>query len=111
MSSPKVTIDAYAILAVARDASTQEINAAYKRLALKFHPDHAGNTETNNEKFREINEAVEILRDSKSRGRLDAQLNGKRKRARAPDEFSSSCSGRAKRERRSECPSERQSQD
>ncbi|KAJ5120846.1 uncharacterized protein N7515_010234 [Penicillium bovifimosum] len=58
-----------------------------------------------------MNAAVEILRDSKSRRRLDAQLNGKRKRARAPGEFSSSCSGRAKRERRSECPSERQFQD
>ncbi|KAJ5143603.1 uncharacterized protein N7515_002390 [Penicillium bovifimosum] len=118
MSSLKVTIDAYAILAVARDASLQEINAAYKRLALKLHPDHAGNTESANEKFREVNEAVEVLRDPESRGRLDAQLNVNRKRARAPDESSSSnCNGagrddtrRAKRERRSERQSQSQSQ-
>ncbi|KAJ5542542.1 Heat shock protein DnaJ N-terminal [Penicillium sp. DV-2018c] len=89
MSTLKVTVDAYAVLAVARDASTSEINAAYKRLALKFHPDHAGNTEAANEKFREINEAVEVLRDPQSRNRLDAQLNVNNKRARASDEFPS----------------------
>ncbi|KAJ5129923.1 Heat shock protein DnaJ N-terminal [Penicillium bovifimosum] len=83
MSTLKVTIDAYAILAVPRDASTQEINAAYKRLALKAHPDHAGNTEAANEQFRELKEAVEILRDPQSRDRLDAQLNVQSKRARA----------------------------
>jgi hypothetical protein len=54
MSTLKVTIDAYATLGVAHDASIPEINASYKRLALKLHPDHAGNTEAANEKFRQV---------------------------------------------------------
>ncbi|KAJ5964854.1 uncharacterized protein N7479_004730 [Penicillium vulpinum] len=63
MSTASVTIDAYAILGVGRDASIQDINFAYKRLALKFHPDKAGDTAAAVERFRKIKDAVEVLRD------------------------------------------------
>ena len=42
METTEVFIDSYAVLGVAQDASIKDINAAYKRLALRFHPDKAG---------------------------------------------------------------------
>lgn len=54
MSTAKVMIDSYAILGVTRDASTKEINAAYKRLALKLHPDKAGNEHAAIERFQKV---------------------------------------------------------
>lgn len=54
MSTAKVSIDAYAILGVERDAGITEINAAYKRLALKLHPDKAGNADATTERFQKV---------------------------------------------------------
>jgi curved DNA-binding protein CbpA len=54
MSPPKVTVDYYAILGVARDATIKDINAAYKRLALKLHPDKTGGDAASIERFQKV---------------------------------------------------------
>lgn len=59
--------DLYSVLGVARDATTDEIKKAYRKLARKFHPDvNPGNKEAE-EKFKSISEAHEILSDSEKR--------------------------------------------
>lgn len=54
MSTANVTIDAYAILGVERDAKLSDINIAYKRLALKLHPDKAGDSPATIDRFRKV---------------------------------------------------------
>lgn len=63
--------DYYDILGVSRNASTEEINKAYKKLALKYHPDRNPGNKNAEAKFKEINEAKEILTDPKKRQEYD----------------------------------------
>ena len=63
--------DYYATLGVARNASQDEIKRAYRKLAQKYHPDR--NQEAGAEdRFKEINEAYEVLGDEQKRARYDA---------------------------------------
>ena len=63
--------DYYKILGVARNASTEEIRKAYRKLAMQHHPDrNAGNAQAE-ERFKEINEAYQVLSDTQKRGRYD----------------------------------------
>ncbi|CUX97330.1 molecular chaperone DnaJ [Candidatus Hoaglandella endobia] len=63
--------DYYDILGVSRDAKDYEIKKAYKRLAMKFHPDrNPGNAEAE-AKFKEIKEAYEVLNDAQKRAAYD----------------------------------------
>ena len=64
--------DYYGILGVPRDASEQEIKKAFRRLARLHHPDVAKNKKTAEEKFKEINEAYEVLGDPAKRRKYDA---------------------------------------
>lgn len=59
--------DFYYILGVARTASTDEIKTAYRKLSLKFHPDKNGGDKFFEDRFKDINEAYEVLSDSDSR--------------------------------------------
>ena len=59
--------DYYAILGVNKNASTEEIKKAYRRLALKYHPDKNKGDKASETKFKEANEAYEILKDEKKR--------------------------------------------
>jgi len=63
--------DYYKILGVDRKASKDEIKRAYRKLALKHHPDHNPNDKQAEEKFKEINEANQVLSDPQKRARYD----------------------------------------
>jgi len=63
--------DYYEVLGLRRDASDADIKKAYRRLARQYHPDvNPGDKETE-DKFKEINEAYEVLSDSQKRARYD----------------------------------------
>lgn len=63
--------DYYKILGVDRNASLEEIKKAYRRLALKYHPDRNPGDKQAEEKFKEINEAYQVLSDPEKRARYD----------------------------------------
>lgn len=63
--------DYYATLEVARDASADDIKKAFRKLARKHHPDVAKDKSTAEEKFKEINEAYEVLGDPEKRTKYD----------------------------------------
>ena len=65
------TDDYYAILNVRRDASEDEIQKAYRQLALKYHPDKNPGDATAVGKFRQVTTAYEVLRDARQRGPYD----------------------------------------
>ncbi len=63
--------DYYEILGLSRNASADDIKKAYRKLALKYHPDkNPGNAEAENQ-FKEAAEAYEVLRDTEKRRRYD----------------------------------------
>lgn len=63
--------DYYAILGVPRDASEEDVKKAFRRLARQYHPDVAKDKKTAEEKFKEINEAYEVLGDPEKRKKYD----------------------------------------
>ena len=63
--------DYYDILGVSRDADEQEIKKAYRRLARKHHPDMNEGDEQAEEKFKDVNEAYEVLSDPEKRKLYD----------------------------------------
>jgi molecular chaperone DnaJ len=63
--------DYYSILGVSRGASDKELKQAFRRLARKYHPDVNPGDESAEAKFKEINEAYEVLSDKKKRGKYD----------------------------------------
>ncbi len=63
--------DYYAILGVNKTASADEIKKAFRKLAVKYHPDRNPGDKAAEEKFKEISEAYEILSDSEKRQKYD----------------------------------------
>jgi molecular chaperone DnaJ len=63
--------DYYEVLGVARDASDTDIKKAYRRVAMKFHPDRNPGDKAAEEKFKEANEAYEVLSDAQKRSAYD----------------------------------------
>ena len=60
--------DYYSVLGVNRGASEEEIKKAYRKLAHQFHPDKQGGNE---KKFKEVNEAYQVLSNKENRGSYD----------------------------------------
>ena len=84
--------DYYEVLEVSRDADADQIKKAYRKLAIKHHPDKNPNDKSAEEKFKELGEAYEILSNPQSRAAYDqyghnafdprARRSGRRLRAR-----------------------------
>ncbi|MBC6988318.1 MULTISPECIES: molecular chaperone DnaJ [Hymenobacter] len=63
--------DYYEVLGVAKTASGEEIKKAYRKVAIKYHPDKNPDDPTSEDKFKEAAEAYEILSDNDKRARYD----------------------------------------
>src|SRR5947208_12416285 len=63
--------DYYEVLGVSRTASEAEIKKAFRKLAREHHPDVAKNKKQAEEKFKELNEAYEVLGDPEKRKKYD----------------------------------------
>jgi len=63
--------DYYEILGVGRDSSANEMKAAYRKLAIKYHPDRNPDLPEAEEKFKEASEAYAVLSDAEKRSRYD----------------------------------------
>jgi curved DNA-binding protein len=63
--------DYYKILGVNKSASDQELKKAYRKLAMKYHPDHTKGDKNAEEKFKKISEAYAVLSDKEKRKQYD----------------------------------------
>lgn len=77
--------DHYEMLGVDRDAESDEIRSAYRKLAVKYHPDtHPGNRDCE-KRFKEVSEAYSILSDETNRRKYDAFRNAEKSGWKADD--------------------------
>ena len=63
--------DYYKILGVEKTSSQDEVKNAFRKLAMKYHPDKTKGDKAAEEKFKEVNEAYEVLRDPEKRKKYD----------------------------------------
>src|SRR4051812_31810301 len=63
--------DYYEILGVPKNASAEDIKRAYRKLAVKFHPDKNPGDHTAEERFKELGEAYDVLMDDNKRAAYD----------------------------------------
>ena len=59
--------DFYEVLGVAKDTDKKEIKKAFRRMAMKYHPDRNPGDKSAEESFKEVNEAYEILSDEQKK--------------------------------------------
>ena len=64
-------IDYYKILGIEKNASSAEIKKAYRKMAMKYHPDHSKGDKAAEEKFKKISEAYAVLSDEEKRKQYD----------------------------------------
>lgn len=63
--------DYYELLEVTKEASGEEIKKSFRRLAMKYHPDRNPGDKEAEARFKEINEAYDVLKDSQKRAAYD----------------------------------------
>src|SRR5258706_8595935 len=63
--------DYYEVLGVQRACDEKELKASFRKLAMQFHPDRNSGDPTSEHKFKEVNEAYEMLRDPQKRAAYD----------------------------------------
>src|SRR5258708_10953846 len=86
--------DFYELLGVERGASAEDMKKAYRKLAMQFHPDRNPGDKSAEQKFKDISEAYEVLKDDQKRAAYDrfghaAFENG----SRGPGDFGGGFSG------------------
>jgi curved DNA-binding protein len=82
------TTDYYKVLGVNKNTSDDDIKKAYRKLAMKYHPDRSGSSKTAEEKFKTISEAYAVLSDKEKRKQYDMfGSNGFQKRYSQEDIF------------------------
>ena len=64
-------MDYYAVLGLSKGASSDEVKKAFKKKAMKYHPDRTGNDKTAEKKFKEVKEAYDILSDPQKKSMYD----------------------------------------
>src|SRR5207237_5676577 len=79
--------DYYEVLGVAKTDNEDEISGAYRKLARKYHPDVNPGDKASEEKFKEINEANEVLSDPEKRKKYDELSNYYQQYGHAPDTY------------------------
>ena len=80
----------YKVLGVARNASADDIRKAYRKLAMQYHPDRNAGDKQAEERFKEINEAYQVLSDEQKRARYDqlgSDYSNWRQRGGSPTDF------------------------
>ena len=63
--------DYYEVLGVDKSATDQEVKKAFRRIAMKFHPDRNSEDKDSDEKFKEAQEAYEVLGDAEKKSAYD----------------------------------------
>ena len=63
--------DYYTTLGVARDAGADDLKKSYRKLAMQFHPDRNPNNKDAEAKFKDLNEAYDVLKDEQKRAAYD----------------------------------------
>jgi curved DNA-binding protein len=66
-----MSVDYYKVLGLQKSASPEEIKKAYRKMALKYHPDRNKDDKAAEDKFKEVNEAYAVLSDSEKRKQYD----------------------------------------
>ena len=78
-------LDPYTVLGVKKTASQEEIKSAYRKKALKYHPDRNQGDSTAEEKFKNVSSAYSMIGDPESKRQYDESTNPHRRRSRPPN--------------------------